>query len=143
MSVHTREELERISRLARREFSCALMSDTKWRKLFLGLSKAREPESQMLVQFLEVVDVHVMHIPVENALWCPLPYIDTHEFGPVELRAIEWLEIPKIASWPRSNNLPPRQIVQDLDKFRVALRGFGHFPLIEMQQGMRFEGYKR
>jgi hypothetical protein len=143
MSVHTREELERISRFARREFSCALMSDTKWRKLFLGLSKARESESQMLIQFLEVADVSVMHIPTENALWCPRPYINTFELGPVELRAIEWLEIPKVASWPRSNNVPPRQIEQDLDKFRVALRGLGHFPLIETQQGMRVAGYKR
>jgi len=143
MSVHTREELERISRVARREFSCALISDTKWRKLFLGLSKARESESQMLIQFLEVADVSVMHIPTENALWCPRPYIDTIEFGPVELRAIEWLEVPRVASWPRSNNLPPRQILQDLDKFRVALRGLGHFPLIETPEGMRFDGYKR
>lgn len=143
MSVHTQDELERIARFAKREFSCALMSDTKWRKLFLGFATVRTSESQMRIQFLDVPGVREMRIPTEGALQCPFPYIDTSEFGPVELRAIEWLDLPYVASWPRGNNLPPRQVVQDLEKFRAALSGLGHFPLVEMQHGIRFEGYKR
>lgn len=143
MSIQTRDDLERLTHLAKREFSSALMSDTKWRKLFLALSTVRAPEGQMLVRFLEVDEVRVMRIPSESALWCPLPYIDTFEYGPVELRAIEWLEIPAIACWSTQNNGAMRQVAQDLNKFRTALCGLGQFPLVETSRGIRFKGYKR
>ena len=40
MTVHTDEDLRRLARLARREFSLALMSDTKWRKLLAAVDEA-------------------------------------------------------------------------------------------------------
>jgi hypothetical protein len=143
MTVHKREELLRISRLAKREFSAALMSDTKWRKVFRAWAEVASTEAQMIAKFLDVQEPHLMRVPRKGALWCPKPYIDSFEFGPVELRALEWLEIPATASWPRQDNLPPRQFVQDLGAFRTALRSLGHFPLVETERGLRVEGYRR
>ncbi len=141
MSVHT-PELQCISRRARREFSVALMSDTKWRKVFEAWAKLPVAETQMLVKFLDVPEARVMRLPDHGALWCPTPYIDSREYGPVELRAIEWLEIPAVASWPRPNKLPARQVVQELDAFRTAIALLGQFPLIETERGIRVEGFR-
>lgn len=77
-------------RLARATFSRAFMSDTKWRKLIAAVCAARKDVSCMTVQFLDAADVRQMRFP--PGLSCPWPYIDTIEFGPVELRSIEWME---------------------------------------------------
>lgn len=52
----------------------------------------------------------------------PHAYIDTIEFGPVELRAIEWLELPFDVG-PIVNSL-------------------GHFPLELVPAGTRVIGYR-
>jgi hypothetical protein len=119
------------------------MSDTKWRKVFRAWSSVSAEEIQILVKFLDVPEVRVMLLPRKGALSCPTPYLDTYEYGPVELRSIEWLEIPAVASWPRPNNVPARHVVQDLDAFRLAIAPLGQFPLMETERGMRLEGYRR
>lgn len=143
MSVHTREELRHISRLAKREFSVALMSDTKWRKVFTAWASVSATDTQMIVKFLDVTEPRVMRRPGEAALSCPKPYIDSFEYGPWELRAVEWLEIPAVASWPRQDGVPPRQVVQDIGTLRAAVAFLGQLPFVETERGLRLEDYQR
>ncbi|MBM2575326.1 hypothetical protein JQC91_03320 [Jannaschia sp. Os4] len=86
MTVH---DPRSTGRLARRLFSAAHMSDTKWRKLFEAVSEAANVYP-MTVKFIDVPEVKKLRFP--PSLHCSWPYIDTIEFGPTELRAIEWLE---------------------------------------------------
>jgi hypothetical protein len=78
-------------RLARARFSAAFMSDTKWRKALRAISEADLGVDQMMVKFIDVDEPKRMRFP--PSLACPLAYIDTIEFGPTELRSIEWLEV--------------------------------------------------
>ncbi|WP_144400958.1 hypothetical protein [Novosphingobium sp. MBES04] len=66
------------------------MSDTKWRKLFAAIHVARPEIHEMVVKFIDVDTPRLMQFP--PSLSCPHPYMDTIEFGPTELRAIEWAE---------------------------------------------------
>jgi hypothetical protein len=87
MTVH---DATKMGKLARKRFSTALMSDTKWRKLFGAV--AQFGRGHMLVKFIDVDKPHQIRFP--PSLACPKAFMDTIEFGPVELRAIEWLELP-------------------------------------------------
>jgi hypothetical protein len=78
-------------RAARARFSAAFMSDTKWRKAFRAIAEANIGVGEMLVKFVDVDEPKKMRFP--PSLACPLAYMDTIEFGPTELRAIEWFEI--------------------------------------------------
>lgn len=143
VTVHTKSELERLSRAARREFPHALMSDTKWRKLF-GLLAAAELElTQLRVKFIEVSQPRMMDPPALGAQNLPQPYIDTIEFGPVELRAIEWLEIPAVARFPRPDNVPPREVAQDIDRVEAHLASSGSYPIHRSDENLRIIGYSR
>ena len=89
MTVH---DPRASGRLARANFSAAHMSDTKWRKLFSAVGEAYPEIEKMIVKFIDVDNPHTMRFP--PGLRCPRPYMDTIEFGPTELQAIEWLELP-------------------------------------------------
>lgn len=77
-------------RLTRVRFSAAFMSDTKWRKLIESVRDADQGVSQMQLKFIDVSEPSKMRFP--PSLACHHAYMDTIEFGPVELRSIEWLE---------------------------------------------------
>jgi hypothetical protein len=79
-----------IGRVARSRFAAAFMSDTKWRKLFAVVHEAHPDLDRMQVKFIDVENARQMRFP--PSLDCPLAYMDTIEFGPTELRSIEWLE---------------------------------------------------
>ncbi len=143
MTVHTREELERSSRIARRAFSHAFMSDTKWRKLFAVLEDRELGLCQMRVKFIEGPQPRTMSLPTMGAGHAPHPYIDTFEFGPVEFRAIEWLEIPAVVRLPRPDNVPAREINQDLDRIEARLTSIGQFPIQRCGENLRVIGYSR
>ncbi|MBV9883266.1 MAG: hypothetical protein JO276_09685 [Sphingomonadaceae bacterium] len=117
MTVH---DPRKIGRLAREHFSSALMSDTKWRKLLTAIATAGLPLNHATVKFIDVVEPRVLRFP--PSLDCHPAYMDTIEFGPVELRAIEWLDFP-------------------VDIEAVA-RPLGRFPLEIIAGGMRVVGYR-
>jgi len=72
------------------------------------------------VKFVDVEPVRAMRFP--PSLSCPHAYMDTIEFGPTELRAIEWLEFNAELS--------------------VALSQIGEFPLTITAEGRtRITGY--
>lgn len=87
MTVH---DATQMGKLARERFSVAFMSDTKWRKLFGAVKQFGR--GHMIVKFIDVDEPQQMRFP--PSLECPKEFMDTIEFGPVELRAIEWLELP-------------------------------------------------
>ncbi len=117
MTVH---DPSKIGKFARERFSSALMSDTKWRKLFAAVGSPELGVKQMLVKFIDVDEPRRMAFP--RSLDCPRAYMDTLEFGPVELRAIEWLELP-------------------LD-VEPVVRSIGQFPLERVEGGTRIVGYR-
>lgn len=95
------------------------MSDTKWRKLFKAVAEARLGLDQMTVKFIGVDEPRDMRFP--PSLVCPLAYMDTIEFGPTELRAIEWLEF-----------------TADLSELLASV---GRFPLAFSEGRTRVTGY--
>jgi len=110
---------QREGRLARERFSAALMSDTKWRKLIEAVAAAHPTQVLAGVKFIYVAEAKTINFP--PSLDCPLAFMDTIEFGPVELRAIEWLDLP-------------------LDLADV-LAPLGHFPIESTAAGTRVRGY--
>jgi hypothetical protein len=117
MTVHDPSE---ISRLSRERFSSALMSDTKWRKLLGAVVAAGLPIREMVVKFIDVDEPRSMDFPpILDGV--PHAYMDTIEFGPVELRAIEWLTLPA--------DVGP------------IVRPLGQFPVEAVDGGTRVVGY--
>lgn len=110
----------KIGRLARERFSCALMSDAKWRKLIMTIGASGLPIHEVAVKFIDVEAPRRMHFP--PSLTTPHAYMDTIEWGPVELRAIEWLEFST-----------------DLEGLLSAI---GHFPLEQEGGVTRIVGYR-
>ena len=115
MTVH---DATKMGKLARERFSVALMSDTKWRKLFSAVEQLGS--GHMIVKFIDLKEPRQMRFP--PSLACPKAFMDTIEFGPVELRAIEWLELPL--------------------KLELIVGRIGKFPLEPTEVGTRVIGYQ-
>lgn len=140
MTVHTRRELELLAALARRNFSRAHMSDTKWRKLFAILLDMNL--EQIVMQFIDYEKPRLIKVS-GLGMHTPRPLLDTLEYGPIELRAIEWVEIPRVAKIPRLNNSPPAEISQDIDRVAEALSSVARFPVEHFPNELRIVGYSR
>lgn len=143
VTVHPRHELEHLSRVARGAFSHAFMSDTKWRKLFAVLEEDALGLCQMRMKFVDVEQPAVMMLPSIGFSHTPHPYIDTIEFGPVEFRAIEWLEIPAVARLSRPSYVSDREIPQNLAQLEACLGSCGLFPIQRSDESLRIVGYSR
>lgn len=141
MTEHNRETLRRLGARARRDFSGAHMSDTKWRKLLCALDEAGFGRAQIIVQFIDCPEPGVMTLPTRADLWPPRPYVDSMSVGPFELRAIAWLELPAVARWPGRDGRPVPGIPQDVARARAVLESLGRFPLEETERGLRVIGY--
>lgn len=96
------------------------MSDAKWRKLLTAIIDSDLQVSEMVVKFIDVEEPQLMRFPPN--LDCHYAYMDTIEFGPVELRAIEWLDLPADADF--------------------LVRPLGQFPTEATTQGTRIIGYR-
>ncbi len=112
-------DLAADGRLARARFSAAFMSDTKWRKAFRAIVQADVGIREMLVKFIDIDAPKRMRFP--PGLACPLPFMDTIEFGPTELRSIEWLEVEAV--------------------IEPLLKSLGQFPIETTKRGSRLIGY--
>jgi hypothetical protein len=86
-SIHTPAAM---GRLAKARFAAAFMSDSKWRKLIAVVRDGHGSVDRVTIKFIDVDEPRQMRFP--PSLSCPRPYIDTIEFGPLELRSIEWME---------------------------------------------------
>ena len=95
------------------------MSDTKWRKLFQILREARPDIDRMTLKFIDGDEAREMRFPPD--LRCPHDHMDTMEYGPVALRAIEWIDFPADLSG--------------------LLEPIGHFPITAEAGRTRVTGY--
>lgn len=84
-----------------------------------AISEAGLGVSEMLVKFIDIEEPKRMQFPPSFA--CPLAYMDTIEFGPTELRSIEWLEVEA-----------------DIEPLLTPL---GKFPVKKSSRGSRLIGY--
>jgi len=109
----------REGRTARRLFSAALMSDTKWRKLIGIVRDAHPGLREVTVKFIGTEGTRRLDSP--PWLYPPRPYADSATTGPFALRAIEWMEFP-------------------LDLTEL-LRPAGHFPIEVAEGRTRVIGY--
>lgn len=119
MPPSTLHDPEPERRRARRTFAVANMSDTKWRKLIAAIARSHPDVDTMRIQFIDLGEVRTMRFP--PSLRCPWAYMDTIEFGPVELCSIEWLEVQA-----------------DVTQLADAL---GRFPVERTAQGTLVRGY--
>lgn len=145
MSIHTRTDLERLSRFARKQFPHALMSDTKWRKLFTAVNKSSWRPSLVAVKFIDSdeAEPRCMRWPNSNCFWGPPEWVDTPEFGPIELRSIEWLVIPPAVVTRGAAGLAEPGALQDFTVIEAALGRVGKFPLERTPAGLKITGYCR
>ena len=143
MSVHTRHDLERLGRFARARFSHALMSDTKWRKLFVAVDEAGLKPQRIEMKLIESDQIRQMRWPGVASMYAPLPWIDSAEFGPIELRSIEWLLVPLEFDETRGfHGVPPRKARQDIEPIGQLLSKLGQYPTEVSAEGLRIVGYK-
>ncbi len=144
MSVHTRQDLERLSRFTRQQFSHALMSDTKWRKLFTAIYNSDWQPSLVAWKFVDVAEPEPIYMrwPGPNSFWGPPQWVDTAKFGPIELRSIEWLMIPDTVVTPGQAGLAAQGISQDFAAIKIALERVGQFPIDDVPGGLKITGYR-
>ncbi|MDB5551443.1 MAG: hypothetical protein JWL86_1427 [Rhizobium sp.] len=129
-------ELERDRRTVHREYSASLMSSTKWRVLMKAVDDAGV--KQMIVKF---IDNDREYTTAGFDLDVPYQYADVVS-GSRPLISVEWIEFPKVAIFPRSNNLPADQIPQDLDAIRAVIHATGkRYLLEETDRGFRVIGH--
>ena len=118
-------ERDKTRRLVARLAPASLLSDTKWRKAFGVLKQPKLGLDIVGIKFLDVDDEKVVTLKGVG-LHPPRAFIDSFEFGPFELIAIEWLRIPREQS-------PP--VIEELAKL-------GHFTLDETDDGVRIIGHR-
>ncbi len=143
MSIHARQDLDRLSRFTRDRFSHALMSDTKWRKLFAAVNGSGWNASLVEVKLVDSDDAETKYMswPGLNNFWGPPEWVDTAEFGPIELRSIEWLVIPTAVLTHGHAGLAQPGTLQDFTAIEAALNRVGEFPLEQTQNGLKITGY--
>ena len=130
-----------------RLFSASLMSNTKWRKMFvmLGRDNANVGLKQAFIKLIDEEMEYSIAAPEPSNLHLPGSYIDLPS-GRVAFSSIEWIEYPLVARHERrppngTGRLPPSEIVQDLDKAEAVIRKLGQYPLERTERGLRIWGY--
>jgi hypothetical protein len=120
------------------------MSDTKWRKVFAAMNGSDWLPSLVRVKFVdsESPEPRLMRLPCENSFWGPPQWVDTAEFGPVELRSIEWLTIPATVLTRSEAKGASSGMAQDFPAIRAALAKVGQFPLEDTPDGLRVHGFR-
>jgi len=126
----------------------SLMSDTKWRKLFIALDRTGLELHQARVKFLDDEEVFTITVPRRCSLYPPHTFLDIFEFGPTALRRIEWLEFPRSAVYERpspngTGRILEREASQDVEKAKQILERAGRFPLDLTETGLRITGHVR
>lgn len=132
---------ERLDLTIANQFTCCLMSNAKWRKVFHILCS---PElGHMRFRFKEVGREERPNQTLDKLLkpdmigerWIG----DCLSGGPLYYRAIEWIEIP--AQYVERS--PERQVVwQDIVEATRALSQAGQFPIELTDAWLRLYGYR-
>ena len=133
-------DLDRDRRSVLRSYSSSLMSNTKWRAVFKALEGHSLGIRQITTKFVDVAEAKSMSLPT---LLAPSA-VDSIEFGPFPLIAIEGIEVPAVAIFQRCNNLPAERYTQNVEAVRSALTAIGKkLPLADTTTGLRVLGHVR
>lgn len=99
--------------------------------------------SLVAVKFVDSdeVEPRYMRRPNLNCLWVPPEWVDTPEFGPIELRSIEWISIPTAVVTHGIAGLADPGAPQDFTVIEAALDQLGKFPLAQSPEGLKITGY--
>lgn len=129
--VHDAAELRREERLVRRDTRASLMSDTKWRKVFEVLTTPDLGVRRCIWKFVGRDSACPDNLSA--GLYLSWPWIDTIAFGPIPLRSIEWLWIPRRTKSGRR--------IQDVDRAERMIAGLGRYPIELNERGLLIRGY--
>jgi hypothetical protein len=129
-------------------FSASLMSDTKWRKLFVALDRPDLSIRQVRLKFRDVEHSKTLQMPTRASLACPRAFIDLDEYGPTPLRSIEWIEFPAAAEYTRPSpdgrgRVPSKFVKQDIEQIEAILAVVGQFPMERNGDALRINGHVR
>ena len=132
-------ELDKARRQVRGDYAASFMSSTKWREA-LAILGAMEPAiRQIVVKFVNANTPLPMQLPWLSASH---NFVDSLEAGPFPLLSIEWMEIPSLARFPRPNNVPAEEHIQDVTAIRGALERLGKkLPLENSPTGLKIVGH--
>lgn len=135
------DDLRRDRRTASRSYSASLMSNAKWRAVISALRSDGLGIRQIVAKFTDVAVPKPMDLP---SLHPPHAFADSGTFGPFPLVGIEWIEVPAVAVFPRSNNVPAEKYAQDIVAVGAALTVLGKkLPLEDTATGLRVVGHVR
>jgi hypothetical protein len=135
-----RNELERESRIARRETRASLMSDTKWRKMLHALDESGLSDLWYIFKFVDGPTEHVCTL--RNTLWPPRPWIDAFDWGPSPLRAIEWMLLPSALEDPSAGRgILAKTVSQDIEEAAKIIASLGQYPVERTDRGLLIRGY--
>ena len=123
-------------------FSCAYMSNAKWRKFFgivndgsmdfthcvWKLIARREPTQGHVPDLEQLGDTYVGDCGALN--------------GPFEFREIEWIHIPKRHGIRPYDNAPIKYLTQNIDDIVDRLQAVGQFEFELTSEGLKVYGYK-
>lgn len=126
----------RERRMMRREFSASLMSNTKWRKLFVAIERLNLALPVCEMKWIDSDGIDTLYTPTSASLYPPRPFVDSR-FGPFALCLIEWLEFPRLATYAGVT------YVQDVERAEQALNGVACFPMESTPEGLRVIGHVR
>ncbi|WP_066588238.1 DUF6678 family protein [Sphingomonas pruni] len=137
--VDLNNELEKARRAVRRDYAGSLMSSTKWRETLTILGAMEPTIRRVAVKFVDANAPQQMQLP-----WLSTPhdFADSLEVGPFPLLSIEWMEIPSLVRFPRPNNVPAEDYIQDVTAIRAALERLGKkLPLENTPTGLKIMGH--
>ena len=127
----------------RKKYSCALMSNPKWQKLFKVMAEYGSQFSSIEYRFTDTDNIFFGDAPFTQEIWATA--IDNAvkgASGPIEYRHIESILIPYSYSYQEYENAPLKTRKLNLNKFVEALNEVGNFPITETEKGIVIHGYK-
>ena len=126
-----------------KKYSVALMSNHKWRKLFLVMAEYGADFAGIEYRFTDTDNVLYGFAPSKNQVW-ESAIDDPVEGagGPVEFKHIESILIPKVYSYRAYNSAPLTERVLNLAPFINALSKVGEFPIFETSNGLVVRAYE-
>jgi hypothetical protein len=133
-------EAKKERRALRRAYPAALMSDTKWRKVFTALAEQDCGIRQGIFQFFRAPIERRMALP-SRALLADRWVLDSVEVGPYPYASILWLEVPSKAVLHGMEQSPGGWIDQDVARACRVIDALGQMPVTETDRGLRIAGY--
>ncbi|WP_033298911.1 hypothetical protein [Psychromonas ossibalaenae] len=127
----------------RGKYSLALMSNHKWRKLFLVMAEYGSDFSGIEYHFTDTDNIFYGHAPSVQQVWeSAIDDPVQGAGGPVEYKYIESILIPNVYLYRAYKNAPLTERPLNVKAFIDALEQVGSFPITEMEKGIVIHGYK-